>query len=87
MIRTCESCNQVYDDLNRWTICPHDQFKTNESILRWDRGNALLGKKVVAKASPVKTQFHVFGLESSGMISLVGQAGTFDPYDFEVVGE
>lgn len=23
MVRTCEDCGKVYDDVNRWTICPH----------------------------------------------------------------
>lgn len=23
---TCPKCGKTYDDLNRWTYCPHDKF-------------------------------------------------------------
>lgn len=30
MIVFCEKCQSTYDDVYRWTICPHDTFMAND---------------------------------------------------------
>lgn len=34
MIVTCDKCSLTYDDLYRWTICPHEEFEMNTLAMK-----------------------------------------------------
>ena len=36
MIVTCDVCALVYDDVYRWTYCPHETFQMRTKIFRKD---------------------------------------------------
>ena len=30
---TCDKCGKVYDDVYRWTYCPHERFEMNTTVV------------------------------------------------------
>ena len=34
MIRTCETCQAIYNDFDRSTVCPHERFAVSDSALK-----------------------------------------------------
>lgn len=40
---TCPKCNLVYDDLNRWTLCPHNRLEVPHDALLCRRCDLYVG--------------------------------------------
>lgn len=39
MFRRCEDCGRVYDDIHRWTICPHRHLDENPRPIAAESSN------------------------------------------------
>lgn len=89
MTRTCETCKFTYDDAKSTTICPHEQFISDETAAQKDLAFSLLGKYVVFVEFPNDPGLPPEGLrvESvnwNGLVSLRGILGSFAPSLFVV---
>lgn len=74
MQRTCEWCDGKYDDAKCTTICPHEQFISDE--LAKQKGLAISLRFAHMQEG---TTFRIQSIGHDGMVSLTGMVGSFAP--------
>ena len=89
---TCGDCGARYDDAVCWTICPHEQFISDEVAAQKDLAYSLLGKSVIfaheVSDAARNNPFRVIAMRSSvtsTMVELEGMVGQFAPHLFTVI--
>jgi hypothetical protein len=87
MIRTCESCQAVYDDAERYTYCPHDRFMSAEDLEQKKAGIALIGKQIHFAHQPGGPLYRVRSVGWNGMVTIDNMVGEFAPHLFVVSKE
>ncbi len=68
MTTTCEACKTAYDDARCTTICPHQEFLTEEQARRKDAAVKLLGRMVARKEQPRGPFFRCIGVNWEGNV-------------------
>jgi hypothetical protein len=89
MKRTCETCNAVYDDAMCTTICPHEQFISDEKAKQKDLAFSLAGKPLrFNHQGPDAPWLFIQTINQDGMVTLrEGYDGEFAPHLFTVIEE
>ena len=80
MKKYCVNCDIEYDDAKCTTICPHEQFISDEMAAQKDLAFSLVGKPVCCAHLPDAEPMHVQSIDSTGMVTLSGMTGSFAPH-------
>ena len=81
----CEKCGQTYDDLNRWTICPHEKLMSDDDAKQKDLGLSLIGKDVWFAHLQSGKPHRVQSVGYNGLVTITDMVGEFAPHIFVVV--
>lgn len=84
MTRNCEKCTATYDDAKCSTLCPHNQFISDEAAKQKDLAISLAGKDLWFAHMQEGVPFRIQSIGHTGMVSLVGMVGEFAPHLFVV---
>lgn len=83
---TCNDCGRLYDDADRWTLCPHELLMPIEDLNRKKLALSLLEKPLRFKAGDLHaaTPLRIESVSWNGYISFHGHADEYDPIFFEI---
>jgi hypothetical protein len=90
MQRKCETCGFDYDDARCTTICPHQQFISDENAKQKDLAFSLVGKPLrwlVELPGYAYVPIFIQSIRHDGMVTLRGDEfpGEFAPHLFTVI--
>jgi hypothetical protein len=80
----CVKCDLEYDDAKCTTICPHEQFISDDHAAQKDLAFSLIDKDLWFAHIQTGTPFRVQSINHEGMIELQGMSGYFAPSLFVV---